>query len=171
MRRGVGVGIFLGGFEDYFRRVLWVFVIIVRYLTSHNWDYNLNNRNSAIQTRESFLKIDSWSVIRPALGSNQPIADQWQSYSKSRPKLGSGDPGPNWAVETKVQVGQWIPSLLFLIVLGTQMLVGLIFLFHLLESRILRLPRGRNGSPNGRRSPGGTTPDGSWGSPGSSPGG
>ena len=60
MRRGVGVGIFLGGFEDYFRRVLlWVFVIIVRYLTSHNWDYNLNNRNSAIQTRESFLKIDS----------------------------------------------------------------------------------------------------------------
>ena len=62
MRRGVGVGIFLGGFEDYFRRVLlwvFVFVIIVRYLTSHNWDYNLNNRNSAIQTRESFLKIDS----------------------------------------------------------------------------------------------------------------
>ena len=103
---------------------------------------------------------------------------QW----RSRPKLGSENQGPNWAVETKVQVGQWKPrpklgsgfrhkSLLFLIVLGTQMLVGLIFLFHLLESRILRLPRGRNGSPNGRRSPGGTTPDGSWGSPGSSPGG
>merc|ERR1719232_2516078 len=93
---------------------------------------------------------------------------QW----RSRPKLGSGNQGPSWAVDSaQAQIGQWIPSLLFLIVLGTQMLVGLIFLFHLLESRILRLPRGRNGSPNGRRSPGGTTPDGSWGSPGSSPGG